>query len=138
MIILRIFNGGRREIVFEFVRRLWCVFGVLLTISFLSSRALFVLLRKVTIDFATHQISSSSRAAKHAELILKCIWKRARSVEDDLDNETLDSVVLLRVIEDFLRALPPTEWRRRAQSGVPLGDMPLRTVKVMLQHIVSK
>ncbi|CED83658.1 Microtubule-associated protein [Phaffia rhodozyma] len=117
MIILRIFNGARREVVFH---------------------ALFVLLRKVTIRFPEDHISATSRTAKHAELILKCIWKRARSVEEDLENGLVDPVILLRIIEEFLQQMPPAEWRRRAQGNIPMGDMPLRTVKVVLQHVVSK
>jgi len=92
----------------------------------------------VTISFVDEGTLATSRQAKHAELILKCIWKRARSVEDDLGDGLLDPIALLRIIEDFLQTLPPTEWRRRAQTSVPLGDMPLRTVKVIIQHVVSK
>lgn len=92
----------------------------------------------MTSNFTVDNTLPSSREAKHAELILKCIWKRARSVEDDLSNNSLDPHSLLQTIETFLQALPPTEWRRRAQKGVPMGDMPLRTVKVILQHIASK
>ena len=92
----------------------------------------------MTAPFSVESTSPTSREAKHAELILKCIWKRARSVEEDLGNDLLDAGSLLRTIEDFLQVLPPTEWRRRAQRGVPMGDMPLRTVKVILQHIASE
>lgn len=100
--------------------------------------ALFILLKRVTINFVDEGTLATSRQAKHAELILKCIWKRARSVEDDLGDNILDPIALLRIIEDFLQTLPPTEWRRRAQTNIPLGDMPLRTVKVIIQHVVSK
>ena len=97
----------------------------------------------MTQNFSVAAVSTAEQAkqveqAKHAELILKCIWKRARSVEDDLSNGSLDPHSLLQTIEEFLQALPPTEWRRRAQKGVPMGDMPLRTVKVILQHIASE
>lgn len=92
----------------------------------------------MTISFVDEGTLATSRQAKHAELILKCIWKRARSVEDDLGAGLLEPIALLRIIEDFLQALPPTAWRKRAQTKVPLGDMPLRTVKVIIQHVVSK
>lgn len=74
----------------------------------------------------------------HAELILKCIWKRSRSVEDDFRKGLLDPVEMLKIIEEFLVDITPKEWRERASTRVPLGDMPLRTVKVLIQHIVSK
>lgn len=99
--------------------------------------ALFSLLQDVTIAFDS-TTEPSSRPAKHAELILKCIWKRARSVEEDLGKDLLDAVSLLQTIERFLQQLPPIEWRRRANAQIPLGDMPLRTVKVIIQHIVSE
>lgn len=50
----------------------------------------------------------------------------------------MDPVILLRIIEEFLQYMPPAEWRRRAQGNIPMGDMPLRTVKVILQHIVCE
>jgi cytoskeleton-associated protein 5 len=44
--------------------------------------------------------------------------------------------VLLQDIDDFLASTPPAEWRRRATDSIPLGDMPLRTVKTILQQVV--
>lgn len=34
-------------------------------------------------------------------------------------------------------ATPPAEWRRRSTDGIPLADMPLRTVKTILQQVVA-
>jgi cytoskeleton-associated protein 5 len=45
--------------------------------------------------------------------------------------------VLLQDIDDFLAFTPPAEWRRRATDNIPLGDMPLRTVKTILQQVVA-
>ncbi len=72
----------------------------------------------------------------HAELILKCIWKRSRSAEEDFKRQLLDARELMRTIESFMVDIPPQDWRQRAADQVPLGDMPLRTIKVLIQHIV--
>jgi len=36
-----------------------------------------------------------------------------------------------------LQSVPPNEWRARATNKVPCGDMPLRTIKVIIQHVVA-
>lgn len=41
-------------------------------------------------------------------------------------------------MEYFLQSVPPNEWRARATNKVPCGDMPLRTMKVIIQHIVGR
>jgi cytoskeleton-associated protein 5 len=54
-----------------------------------------------------------------------------------LENKTLDARHLLFDIDQFLQTIPPAEWRRRAADAIPLGDMPLRTVKTVLQQVVA-
>src|SRR5260370_40744441 len=76
--------------------------------------------------------------AKVAELVLKCIWKLARNISQDLTDLKLDPVELFPAIEHFLQTVPPNEWRARATNRIPCGDMPLRTVKVIIQHIVGE
>lgn len=34
--------------------------------------------------------------------------------------------------------IEPKEWKQRSLSGVPLSDMPLRTIKVLIQHIYGQ
>jgi cytoskeleton-associated protein 5 len=70
--------------------------------------------------------------------VLKCVWKLARSIPQDLSNKHLDPVELFPAIEHFLQSVPPNEWRARATNKVPCGDMPLRTIKVIIQHVVGK
>lgn len=82
--------------------------------------------------------TSEDRGAKVAELVLKCIWKLARNIPDDLKNHVLDPVELFPAIEQFLQSIPPNDWRARATNKIPSGDMPLRTVKVIIQHVVGK
>jgi cytoskeleton-associated protein 5 len=62
----------------------------------------------------------------------------ARNIPQDLSDAQLDPVELFPAIEHFLQSVPPNEWRARATNKVPCGDMPLRTIKVIIQHIVGK
>jgi cytoskeleton-associated protein 5 len=68
---------------------------------------------------------------------LQCLWKISKSVKDNLEDGSLDAKKLLLDIDQFLQAIPPAEWRRRASDNIPLGDMPLRTVKTILQQVVG-
>ncbi|KAI0256910.1 armadillo-type protein [Lactifluus subvellereus] len=116
MIMLRLFSTGRRITVF---------------------RALFALLLQIIRPFPANGTLADSQEAKVAELVLKCIWKLARNIPQDLTDLKLDPVELFPAIEHFLQTVPPNEWRARATNRVPCGDMPLRTVKVIIQHVVA-
>lgn len=61
----------------------------------------------------------------------------SKSIKESLEDNSLDAQQLLLDIDAFLQAIPPAEWRRRASDDVPLGDMPLRTVKTILQQVVA-
>lgn len=61
----------------------------------------------------------------------------SKTVKESLEARQLSAPRLLRDINIFLVMIPPAEWRRRATDNVPLADMPLRTVKTILQQIVS-
>ncbi|CAG8557067.1 17160_t:CDS:10, partial [Dentiscutata erythropus] len=74
---------------------------------------------------------------KFTELIMKCLWKLARSVQENLKSEILLPNKLLRDLNNFFLAIPPAEWKRRASEKVPLGEMPLRTVKTLLVELVT-
>lgn len=100
-------------------------------------RALFSLLLQITKPFPHNGTTADSKDAKLAELVLKCVWKMARTIPQELNKGTLDAVELFPAIEQFLQSIPPNEWRQRAQNRVPVGDMPLRTTKVIIQHIVG-
>ncbi|KAJ3744640.1 microtubule associated protein [Lentinula detonsa] len=116
MIILRLFATGRRMSVF---------------------RALFALLLQIVKPFPSNRTTVDSQEAKVAELVLKCVWKLARSIPQDLNERKLDPVELFPAIEHFLQSVPPNEWRARATNKIPCGDMPLRTIKVIIQHVVA-
>ncbi|KAI0670470.1 ARM repeat-containing protein [Trametes maxima] len=116
MIILRLFATGRRMSIF---------------------RALFALLLRIVKPFPANGTSPESQEAKVAELVLKCVWKLARNIPQDLEKGVLDPVELFPAVEHFLQSVPPNEWRARATNKVPCGDMPLRTIKVIIQHVVA-
>jgi cytoskeleton-associated protein 5 len=88
--------------------------------------------------FPSNGTLSDSKESKVAELVLKCVWKLARNIPQDLSEQHLDPVELFPAIEHFLQSVPPNEWRARATNKVPCGDMPLRTIKVIIQHVVGK
>jgi len=101
------------------------------------SSALFALLLQIVRPFPSNGTLADSQEAKVAELVLKCIWKLARNIPQDLADLKLDPVELYPAIEHFLQTVPPNEWRARATNRIPCGDMPLRTVKVIIQHVVA-
>ncbi|CAE6421015.1 unnamed protein product, partial [Rhizoctonia solani] len=116
MVILRLFNTGRK-------------------ISVL--RALFNLLLQLTKPFPANGTTADAKEAKVAELVLKCVWKLARNIPADLQKGAIDPIELLPALETFLQTIPPNDWRQRSANKVPCGDMPLRTIKVIIQHIVA-
>ncbi|QRV72838.1 CLASP amino-terminal protein [Ceratobasidium sp. AG-Ba] len=116
MVILRLFNTGRK-------------------ISVL--RALFNLLLQLTKPFPANGTTSDAKEAKVAELVLKCVWKLARNIPNDLQKGLIDPIELLPTLETFLQTIPPNDWRQRSTNKVPCGDMPLRTIKVIIQHVVA-
>ncbi|KAF8559545.1 ARM repeat-containing protein [Imleria badia] len=116
MIILRLFGTGRKMSIF---------------------RSLFTLLLQIVKPFPSTGTPPESKESRVAELVLKCVWKLARNIPQDLKEQKLDPVELLPAVEHFLQSVPPNEWRARATNKVPCGDMPLRTIKVIIQHVVA-
>jgi len=96
------------------------------------------LLLQIVKPFPANTTLPESKEAKVAELVLKCVWKLARNIPQDLVEGRLDPVELFPSIEHFLQSVPPNEWRARATNKVPCGDMPLRTIKVIIQHVVGE
>ncbi|KAH9818609.1 armadillo-type protein [Melampsora americana] len=117
MVLIRIFHNADRSACFG---------------------ALFAVLKLTTIDMREieGEVELAHRA-KYAELVMKCLWKVSKTVKESLEDGTLDPRILLGDIDDFLVSIPPAEWRRRANDNVPLADMPLRTVKTILQQVVT-
>lgn len=82
----------------------------------------------------------SGRAAfqlRHTELVMKSLWKMTRGLSnDDLCNALFVKDLLLDV-HLFFQTVPPYEWKRRAAAQLPLGDLPLKTIKAVLHRVVE-
>ncbi|GAA5992452.1 hypothetical protein JCM10908_000823 [Rhodotorula pacifica] len=116
MVLIRIFHNADQNVCF----------GALLTV-----------LQDATIDLRELTTEELADRAKYAELVMKCLWKVSKTVKESLEGQQLRAPRLLSDINQFLITIPPAEWRRRATDNVPLADMPLRTVKTILQQVVS-
>ena len=81
--------------------------------------------------------SASAKDTKYTELIMKCLWKLAKTIQENLRTNMLSADQLLFEINKFFIDTPPSEWKRRANENVPLGEMPLRTVKTLLLELVN-
>lgn len=80
---------------------------------------------------------TSAKDTKYTELIMKCLWKLAKTIQENLRSNFLSPDELLYEINRFFINTPPSEWKRRANESVPLGEMPLRTVKTLLLELVN-
>ncbi|KAF7730601.1 Microtubule-associated protein, microtubule dynamics during spindle orientation [Apophysomyces ossiformis] len=81
--------------------------------------------------------SPTAKETRYTELIMKCLWKLAKTIQGSLHDGLVNADELLFDINKFFIATPPTEWKRRATENVPLGEIPLRTVKTLLLEIVN-
>ncbi|GAA5971652.1 hypothetical protein JCM11641_000672 [Rhodosporidiobolus odoratus] len=116
MVLIRIFHNSDQNVCF----------GALLTV-----------LQDATVDLREVRGEELTDRAKYAELVMKCLWKVSKTVKESLESKQLLAPRLLSDINQFLVMIPPAEWRRRSADSVPLADMPLRTVKTILQQVVS-
>ncbi|GAA5878237.1 hypothetical protein JCM16303_002695 [Sporobolomyces ruberrimus] len=116
MVLIRIFHHSDQNVCF----------GALLTV-----------LQDATVDLRELRGPDLADRAKYAELVMKCLWKVSKTVKESLETQQLLAPRLLSDINNFLVTIPPAEWRRRSTDNVPLADMPLRTVKTILQQVVS-
>ncbi|KAL7750699.1 hypothetical protein RI367_004043 [Sorochytrium milnesiophthora] len=74
---------------------------------------------------------------KLADLIMKCIWKLIRYIQESFRAQDFKVDVLLRDMDVFLARNTPSEWKRRGQEQLPLGDVPLRTMKTLMSELIS-
>ncbi|OCF32654.1 microtubule Associated protein [Kwoniella heveanensis BCC8398] len=99
-------------------------------------QVMFRLLLDLTRDFSTLRVKAEDPRAAHPDLVIKCLWKRCKILDDDFRSGRLKPGPLLAVLEEFLQGVGPSEYRRRAVEGIALGDMPLRTVKIIIQKML--
>lgn len=97
----------------------------------------FTMLGDATEDLRELSGKTLETRFQFAELIVKCLWKVGRRLPTSLQEQVVEPSQLLNDVEAFLQRIQPNEWKARAREEVPLGDLPLRTVKVILSHLVS-
>ncbi|CAG8566357.1 15598_t:CDS:10, partial [Funneliformis caledonium] len=99
--------------------------------------ALISILEKSSYNLREVDAATATTQTKLTELIMKCLWKLAKTLQDNLKAGILSPNQLLRDINSFFLATPPAEWKRRAAEKVPLGEIPLRTIKTLLLELVT-
>ncbi|CAB4441999.1 unnamed protein product [Rhizophagus irregularis] len=99
--------------------------------------ALISILGKSSSNLREVDAETAATQTKFTELIMKCLWKLAKSVQENLKAGTLLPNQLLRDLNNFFMAIPPAEWKRREKEKVLLGELPLRTVKTLLLELVT-
>ncbi|KAM0755289.1 ARM repeat-containing protein [Meredithblackwellia eburnea MCA 4105] len=99
--------------------------------------ALLSILQDATVDLRDLREPELTERAKYAELVMKCLWKVSKTIKESLEANRITAPRLLSNINSFLTLIPPGEWRRRNQDQIVLGDMPLRTIKTILQQVVA-
>lgn len=77
------------------------------------------------------------KRTKFAELIIKCLWKIAKRLDNSFKDNLVDAQQLLLDIENFLLVIPPSEWKQRAVDKTQLADYPFRTLKALLQKFTE-
>lgn len=93
------------------------------------------MLLAATEDFRELSPDILAKRSKYAELIVKCLWKVTKTLPQALEERLVEPSRLLWAIEQQFRAIPREEWRARAADGLPMGDMPSKTFKIILTHI---
>ena len=101
-------------------------------------KVMFRLLVDLSGDFSQTRPEHDSEVVAHADLVLKCLWKRCRVIDDDLRHGRVQPGTMLNILEDFTQAVNPMEYRKREAEGVALGELPLRTIKTIMQRIISE
>lgn len=81
--------------------------------------------------------STTCKEARFTELIMKCLWKLSKTIQEHMRNGSLNPDQLLLDINNFFVTTPPTEWKHRAAEHVPFGEMPLRTAKTLILELIT-
>jgi len=110
---------------------------VLRVLSTCSGDAVYAALFQVLSDSTRTLSSDSDEDARFVELVVKCLWKVARKLPAALEAQQVHGAALLVSVEQFLRAVPPAEWGRRAREHVPLRDIPLITATNVLKQLTD-
>ena len=83
-----------------------------------------------------HQGRGADRVYVRGRSCTKNVLWRAQAIPEAVAANKLQADQLLVDVNAFLVALPPPDWKTRVAQNVPLGEMPLRTVKTILHELV--
>lgn len=108
------------------------------TDRFIIYKTMFRLLGVLSVDFETRNIRPHAQEQAQADLVLKCLWKRSKLLAEDFASGLLPMGPMLRIVEEFVDVTPPAAWRRRQAAGIALSDLPLRSVKTVIQKVVGE
>lgn len=93
-----------------------------------DSTSLFIILLEYLLSSIPKEFTIYSSQPKLIELIIKCLLKLTKSLSSTI--EKIDISLILNNIHIFLETHPPPKWKGH-------DDMPLRTIKTILNEIVS-
>jgi cytoskeleton-associated protein 5 len=112
----------------------------LLDLDFTLSLETLLQLLRTAIPTGMDGVATGSPRSKFIEYIMKCLLRTTKELHNHLNS--IDIAVVLREIHLFLEAHPPAKWRAIATAAAAGGnggadDMPLRTIKTLLNELVT-
>ncbi|KAI9595851.1 hypothetical protein BDF19DRAFT_49530 [Syncephalis fuscata] len=103
----------------------------------LTFRVLLTLLERTALELSPYDEPDSS-AVKFVGLVMRYIWRRTKSIAEDVRDGLIQVDQLLQECHLFIAASPPAIWVRRTDEQYPLTNQPLRTVKTILHELAGE
>lgn len=95
-----------------------------------------VLLDALRFDCSKHIINDSdNEMILNIELIMKCLWRLTRSLQDDIQKKAIHIPKLIKELHIFFSDIHPNEWKKRSSEGKALSDNPIKTAKSILHEL---
>lgn len=76
--------------------------------------------------------SSGHSSPKFTEMVMKCIWKMVRFIDQCIDDLNIDKILL--EVHQFMKSFPSDFWK----SDTSRQDTPLRTIKTITYLLVQQ
>ncbi|CAG8439476.1 8530_t:CDS:10 [Diversispora eburnea] len=99
------------------------------------SKALNVSMVKV-LENNLREVDSSTHT-KFTELIMKCLWKLSKTIQENLKSGALVPNELLLDIHHFMNSYGPADRKNRTSENSPLGEVPFKTIKTILFELIT-
>ncbi|RKP23871.1 hypothetical protein SYNPS1DRAFT_30368 [Syncephalis pseudoplumigaleata] len=103
----------------------------------LTFRVLLTLLERSALELSPYD-APDSPAVRFVGLVMRYIWRRTKSIADDIRDGLIQVDQLLQECHLFIAASPPAVWVRRTDEQYPLTNQPLRTVKTILHELAGE